>query len=133
VSIVSTEQFASIFQAAGGGKRATVLQPLLIALATLGAVELWAIKLAAPLWVLVVLMSAIGAILLVLLFFFIYFAFKDPNRLQSESFNLRKMEMEYRFYGDSLLGEHRVAVYGGTPLPTSTAPALTESTEESSS
>lgn len=36
---------------------------------------------------------------IVLIFFFIYFAFKDPNRLQSEEYNIKKDELLYQIQG----------------------------------
>ena len=86
------------------GSRSTILKPLTWLLGILLAVLLAAFRLGAPAWFCYLLAGII--LVAVLLFFFAYgfCLFKDRDALRSESFSLRKMEIEKGLYGDSDLG-----------------------------
>lgn len=86
------------------GSRSTILKPLTWLLGILLATLLAAFRLGAQAWFCYLLGGII--LLAVLLFFFAYVfcLFKDRDALRSESFSLRKMEIEKGLYGDSDLG-----------------------------
>ena len=58
-----------------------------------------------PNWVLVCWAFALGFLLLVAVFGFVYFMFKDPDMLRSERFSLEKMAIEKGLYGDNIQGQ----------------------------
>ena len=76
------------------GSRSTILKPLTWLLGIILATLLAAFRFSAPAWFCYLLAGI--AILAVLLFFFAYVfcLFKDRDALRSESFSLRKMEIE---------------------------------------
>lgn len=86
------------------GSRSTILKPLTWLLGIILATLLAAFRFSAPAWFCYLLAGI--AILAVLLFFFAYVfcLFKDRDALRSESFSLRKMEIEKGLYGDSDMG-----------------------------
>lgn len=47
-----------------------------------------------PIWLMVILLILIVLIVVIALFSFLYLLFKDPDKLQSEEYQLRKQEME---------------------------------------
>lgn len=86
------------------GSRSTILKPLTWLLGLLFATLLAAFRFGAPVWFCYLLAGI--TILAILLFFFVYVfcLFKDRDALRSESFSLRKMQIEKGLYGDSNLG-----------------------------
>ena len=86
------------------GSRSTILKPLTWLLGILLATLLAAFRFGAPAWFCYLLAGI--AILAVLLFFFAYMfcLFKDRDALRSESFSLRKMQIEKGLYGDNEMG-----------------------------
>lgn len=86
------------------GSRSTILKPLTWLLGIILATLLAAFRFSVPAWFCYLLAGI--AILAVLLFFFAYVfcLFKDRDALRSESFSLRKMEIEKGLYGDSDMG-----------------------------
>ena len=99
--------------ASGSGRRSTVISTLIVMGGVLlgGLIgSLWA---GAPDWLLRWLMGLIVGDAGLFGIAFVYFMFKNPDALRSESFELEKMAME-RFLGDSLQG---VLVQGGGPQP----------------
>lgn len=56
-------------------------------------------------WVLIVLFSLSGLMILIGLFFFCFFALKNPDYLRSETYQLRKQAVEY--LGDNEKSENK--------------------------
>ena len=100
--------------ASGSGRRSTVLSTLIVmgGVLLVGLVgSLWA---SAPEWLLKWLVALIVGDAVLFGVAFIYFMFKSPDALRSESFELEKMAMERGLFGDSL---HGAFVQGDGPQP----------------
>lgn len=98
--------FAKIIarSAEGKAKRSTALQPCLWIFGILVAGLIVTSSRDSALWIQLSIAVAAGVVLLVLLFMYCYFAFKCPDLIRSESFVIRKMEIERAAIGDSLIG-----------------------------
>lgn len=98
--------FARLAHSAISGSRSSALKTLL----TLDALVLLALLIAGrPLtdsqpWIAVLLAVMLVIAILITLGAYLYFMFKDPDYLRSESFGLRKMEIERGIVGDSVGG-----------------------------
>ena len=96
---------SSMFQASEiTSKRPTALAPLLWAMGIFAPLLTSALLFKAPLFLVIVLVSAFGVIVLLFFFSYIYCLIKDPDALRSESFVLKKMAIEKSSLGDSTSG-----------------------------
>jgi hypothetical protein len=96
--------FQQLFQQSNAqGKRATALQPLLVAAGLILGATIFVAS-SGPVWLLVVLMVCFGILLLVFLGCFVYFARKKPELLRTEHFALQKMAIQKAAVGDSSRG-----------------------------
>lgn len=108
----------SLFQQASAqGSRSTALNPLGWAFATVLSALIGATMAKAPSSVTVLLSVLSILVLLVYLFAYVYFMFKNPDALRSEKFTLSKMAIERTVTGDSLKGFREVEVGGNMALP----------------
>ncbi|HEV3073220.1 MAG TPA: hypothetical protein VHB47_02280 [Thermoanaerobaculia bacterium] len=89
---------------AAGGRRSTVLQPLLWVLAVLLAAIVAMARSHVPDWIVGgTFFCAVGTLALIA-FAYIHLLFKDYGALRSERFNLAKMSIEKGVMGDDLRG-----------------------------
>jgi membrane protein YdbS with pleckstrin-like domain len=80
------------------------MHPALFADATIGVFLIAAIGVKAPDWVLVWLLAALMASVVVTLVIFCIFIFIRPDVIRSETYNLRRMEIEQAAMGDDRMG-----------------------------
>ena len=86
------------------GTRSSSLRPQQWTLATLIAGLLGSVWLEAPEWVTVLFAGGFGLYTLLGAGAYLYFMFKNPDQLRSESFTLHKMAIEKGLVGDHVLG-----------------------------
>lgn len=99
---------ANLQEALSKGTRSTVIKPLgwLIALCISGSMGVFYSH--GPPWIGAMLGVFAAITILVYLFFYIYFAFKDPDALRSESYSIQKLALEKGILGDSTTGDIRL-------------------------
>ncbi|MFN0132210.1 MAG: hypothetical protein ACKVW3_06720 [Phycisphaerales bacterium] len=85
----------------GKATRTTALQPLLWLCALLAAGFVGAASTGAALWVQIIFGSAFGAVVLTTVVLHCILLWKNPDLVRSESFVIRKMEIEQASIGDS--------------------------------
>ena len=93
------------------GSRSTALKPLLTAIGLIlvtivsivGVTSKWGLNF--PVWVITTLVGILVLIVFIFLCAYVFLLFKDPEALRSESFILRKMEIERGAIGDNIHGE----------------------------
>jgi hypothetical protein len=92
-------------QADIGQSRTSVINPLQWTL-TIAVVGLLAVSLEphAPPWLAIFFAAIVGAVIVLLLFAFVFFMIKGPDALRSEKYSLVKTAIEKRLVGDSLTG-----------------------------
>ena len=100
--------------ASASGRRSTVLSTLIVMGGVLLAGLVGSLLSSAPEWLLKWLLGLIVGDAGLFGIAFLYFMFKSPDALRSESFELEKMAMERGFFGDSLQGSF---VQGDGPQP----------------
>ena len=86
------------------GSRSTILKPLTWLLGILFAVMVVSFQTGAPAWFCLMVAVMVGLTFLLTVFSYVFCLFKDRDALRSESFSLRKMQIEKGLYGDSDLG-----------------------------
>jgi hypothetical protein len=94
------------------GSRSTALKSVLaldalLLAATLGSCSRW---FPGPGWLTAVLAAMFAVSFAVTLWSYGYFMLRDPDALRSETFTLRKLEIEKGLIGDNLQGPRRVTV-----------------------
>lgn len=94
----------SIAESTAKGARSTALQPLQWVLGMLLTALSPALWLGAPAWLTAALGIAGAVVLLVLLGSYVYLLIRSPDALRSESYTLRKMEIEKGLVGDNISG-----------------------------
>ena len=109
-----TDLFRSILQqATSHGARSTALNPLAWALAiVLSSLAFISRVTALPAWVLILLGSCAGVLVVAFLIAYFILLFKDPDALRSERFTLSKMALEKSVTGDSLVGFSNAELVG---------------------
>lgn len=96
---------ALLSQSDASGSRSTILRPLTWFIGILFVILITLFKIQAPDWICYILTGIIVAIVLLFGFAYIYCLFNDRDALRSESFTIRKMEIEKGIMlGDSSTG-----------------------------
>jgi energy-coupling factor transporter transmembrane protein EcfT len=95
-------------QARIGESRSSVINPLQWTLVVIIFALFLFLEAKAPMWLLGTTAAASGFVLLLLVFAFVYFMFKDPDALRSEKYSLVKTAIEKKLVGDSLTGLREV-------------------------
>lgn len=90
--------------ASRGGTRSSALHPLNWLAGTVIAGLALAVEVDAPSWCLVLLGIALSVCIFIYLGVYIYFAIRNPDALRSESYTLRKLEIEHGLIGDDHSG-----------------------------
>lgn len=85
----------------GSGSRSTILKPLTWLLSILLASMITLLNMGLTNWFCNIIAGMIIITFVVLIFAFIYCLLYDRDALRSETFGIRKMEIENGFYGDS--------------------------------
>lgn len=101
VHMIPTSLFS---QANAKGARSTALHALQWMIPSLVSGEALLVWAGAPQWTLVLIGVAIGSVIFVFLFAFVYLLFKDRDALRSESYSIAKLAIEKGMIGDDLLG-----------------------------
>jgi hypothetical protein len=95
---------AFLSQATASGARSTALQPL----GWLAGILIVGLAIVpfrnAPSWLLILLAGLLVCCVVLYLLSYIYFAFKNPDALRSETFTLSKMALEKNLIGDNRVG-----------------------------
>jgi len=86
------------------GSRSTVLKPLTWFTSILLGSIISLVYFEGPKWLIIFLTVIISLVILLFLFTYIFCLFKDRDALRSESFSIKKMEIERGIYGDSNVG-----------------------------
>ena len=100
--------------ASASGRRSTVLSTLIVMGGVLLVGLVGSLWVSAPEWLLKWLAGLVVGDAVLFGIAFLYFMFKNPDALRSESFELEKMAMDRGFLGDSLQGTF---VPGDGPQP----------------
>lgn len=108
-------------EAAASGRRSSALSSLLWLFFAVAAAFLLAVYLPAPEWMQTLLVLTLVIVVVVCLFGFVVLMFKNPDALRSESYNLKKFEIEKR-----MLGDHRSGLF-----PADRVDLLSKQTEQS--
>lgn len=103
------ELFRSMWQQASqSGTRTTVLQPLIVLITILVPALVFGAFYNAPTWALELIAGCLILAVFIFLFFYVYFAFRDPELLRTERFTQWKMALEKNVFGDTTAGFHEV-------------------------
>ncbi len=96
---------ALLSQSDASGSKSTILRPLTWFIGILFVILITLFKIQAPDWICYILTGIIVAIVLLFGFAYVYCLFNDRDALRSESFTIRKMEIEKgMLLGDSSTG-----------------------------
>ena len=90
------------------GSKSTILQPLTWFIAILLATLAILFKIQAPIWICSILTGIILLIVVLFVFAYVYCLFVDRDALRSESFSIRKMEIEKGI----LMGDNSTGLLG---------------------
>jgi hypothetical protein len=101
--------FESFLRQAGiGHSRSSVLNPLQWALAISFCALLISAALHATPWLSIFFATIGGSLVIVFIWSYVFFTFKDPDALRSEKYSLVKTAIEKHLVGDSLTGLREV-------------------------
>jgi len=96
---------AFLEHASADGSRSTVLKPLgWLLLICVGAI-LSVLYMKGPTWIVILFFLAIGIIIILYLFTFIYCLFTDKDALRTEKYSIQKLAIEKGFVGDDIFGQ----------------------------
>ena len=96
---------ALLSQSDASGSKSTILRPLTWFIGILFVILITLFKIQAPDWICYILTAIIVATVLLFGFAYVYCLFNDRDALRSESFTIRKMEIEKgMLLGDSSTG-----------------------------
>jgi hypothetical protein len=105
--------------AEGRVTRSTAMQPILWMIAVCLVALTGSVAAHAPMWLLIVLVSIAGLVIVVAVVVFCVFAARSPDLLRSEKYLIRRMELEQSSIGDNIRGV--IAPEKNTPqLPNAT-------------
>ena len=86
------------------GSRSTILKPLLWGISICLSAMVVLVKAGSPEWMLMGLGIIIVALIVTILFAYLFCLFKDRDALRSEKYSIQKIAMEKGLYGDDKSG-----------------------------
>ncbi len=95
---------ALLSQSDASGSKSTILKPLTWLIGILFGVLLTLAYMKADIWLTVIMVLLIIAIIILYIYVYCYCLHHNSDALRSESFSIRKMEIEKGMYGDSNTG-----------------------------